>query len=99
MTYAYFNDCLPRRLPIQTYANALEQTAQGFKHLHDMFSKGPSVLGGIITNSGMTQYVLDGDTVTLERCIKEIDDRDMRNLLIAWAANYPETAFFQILFL
>lgn len=95
MIYAYFNDCLPRKQSLQAYAKALEQTAKGFKHLYEKFPKDKGVLGGIITNSEISQHLLDGENITLGQCIKKIYDKDIRNLLIAWTANYPETEFFQ----
>ncbi|MCM1372600.1 MAG: hypothetical protein NC113_03030 [Bacteroides sp.] len=95
MIYAYFNDCLPRNLSIQAYANALEQTARGFRHLHANHPQYKNVLGGIITNSEKSMHLLDGNAITLEQCIRKINDKDIRNLLIAWTANYPETSFFQ----
>lgn len=95
MTYAYFNDCLPRNLSLQAYAHALEHTARGFKRLRDNLPDGNDVLGGIITNAEMSQYPLDGHAITLRQCITGIDDKDTRTLLTAWMANYPETAFFQ----
>lgn len=95
MIYAYFNDCLPRGLAVKAYSMALENTARGFKRLCDNFSGCDDALGGVITNSEMSRYALDGNAVTLEQCIKDIDDRDMRNLLVSWMTNYPETMFFQ----
>lgn len=95
MIYAYFNDCLPRCLAVQAYANALEQTARGYKRLHQMYGAGSKVLGGIITNSEKSLYTVDGNNISLGHCISQIDDRDIRNLLISWLTNYPETDFFK----
>ena len=94
MIYAYFNDCLPRNLTIKTYANALEQTARGLKSLYDKMPEGENIIGGIITNSEISQYLLDGNNISLEHCLKQINDRDLRSLLFSWMTNYPETAFF-----
>lgn len=95
MIYAYFNDCLPRNLTIKTYANALEQTARGLKSLYDKMPEGENIIGGIITNSEISQYLLDGNNISLEHCLKQINDRDLRSLLFSWMTNYPETAFFK----
>jgi hypothetical protein len=95
MIYAYFNDCLPLNLAVRLYSQALEKIARGFKRLHDNLSDCDNILGGIITNSEKSQYILDGNKLTLEQCIKDIYDRDIRNLLVSWMSNYPENAFFK----
>lgn len=95
MIYAYFNDCLPRNCTIKTYANALEQTARGLKSLYDQMPEGENIIGGIITNSEKSLYLLDGKDISLEHCLKQINDRDLRSLLFFWMTNYPETAFFK----
>lgn len=94
MIYAYFNECLPHNLSLSNYVGALAKTAVGMKILHENYADYENMLGGIITVSEKSQYLLGDNVITLEQCIKEIDDRDMRNLLMSWMVNYPVSAFF-----
>jgi hypothetical protein len=95
MINAYFNDCLPTGLASYNYSQALEQTARGFKRLRDNLSECSNLLGGIVTNLESSQYIIDGDRLTLGQCISNIYDRELRRLLMYWMSYYPETTFFE----
>lgn len=83
--YSYFNECLPRNQVVEQYALALQDTALAYASLKKQHTN----LEGIVTTVDWNSILMSNEGISLEDCIKKIQNQSVRNLLCSWLKNYP----------
>lgn len=87
--YSYFNECLPRNLVIELYAEALQETAEAYAAL----KKKHISLGGVVSILDLNSILLSDSGITIRDCIRKIENQSLRNLICSWLVNYPVRNF------